>query len=321
MDNLRNIVKKGAPNRYFGTQGHKNVQDFLKNKLKTYKNGELNVDSFQLDIKNAHALYDQDFSQKIKPLFKESSSEYKKWKKINDYKKNLITSKKNINGKNFIWKKEGLKDKYIVLVAHYDSVSSDPETFTVNENNKMPGADYNASSVAVLLSLVELLNPLDLKVGVKIVFIDAHTVGFLGSHDYSQKLKSNTLGVINLEMLGYDSKLKDKRKKLNNFKAYIKKSSSKKDLELFGLLSRQQKRASIGIKFEKSFENEGMFDSFRFRDQGYASVTFSQNWEDDLNPNYQTLNDFPETLNQRTFYKAFQYLAVSTIGIGLGIRP
>ena len=93
------------------------------------------------------------------------------------------------------------------------------------------------------------------------------------------------------------------------------------DLKLYSKLNKYPKEFAVNMKFIPEQNDFKSSDNFRFTDVGIPSVTFSQNWEDDLNPNYQTSNDFPETLNQRILYKAFQYLGVATLGIGLGIKP
>jgi hypothetical protein len=329
MHSLRMIVYKSKPNRFYGTSGHKSIQNLLVETLNSYKFDEsvsIKVDEFKLNTQVGHKFYQKDFDSKIVPAFKPNSKEYKKWFNLKSYMQNLLISKKDIIGKNIIWEKKGTSDKTLVLTAHYDTVSYDSKTLKINENSNMPGADYNASSVAVLLGLIKLLNPIKLKHSIKVVFLDAQSMGFLGSYDYATKLKnssSNIIGIINLEMLGHDSKHFDKEKKLNNLKIYSRDSNEDPenlDLKLHDKFAKLGKKGTSGVRFSLVRNNFKNSDNFRFWEQGFSSLTFSQNWEEDFNKKYQTKNDFPETINQRTLFHAFKYIAVATLGLTLDIK-
>ena len=329
MNTLRMIVYKGKPNRFFGTSGHRNVQKHLLDTLKNFNyenSANLVVDSFKLNTKVGADFYEQSFDSKIVPTFKKDSKDYQKWFNFKNYMQKTLIKKKDVNGKNFVWSKKGESEKTLVLTAHYDTVSHNQETMKINENSDMPGADYNASSVSILLGLVKLLNPIKLKYSVKIVFLDAQSLAFLGSYDFAKKLilnHANTIGVINLEMLGHDSKHFDKLKKLKNFKVYGRDKNqdvNADDFKLYEKFSKLGKKGNAGIRFDFIRNNFNSSDNFRFWEQGFPSVTFTQNWEDDFNKKYQTPNDFPETINQRTLFHAFKYLARSTLGVVLDIK-
>jgi len=329
MHSLRMIVYKSKPNRFYGTSGHKNIQDFLVNTLESYKNDKsvsVKVDEFKLNTKVGRDFYQSNFDSKIVPMYKANSKEHKKWSRFNSYMQSLILKKKDIIGKNIIWQKKGESSKTLVITAHYDTVSHDPQTMMIDEKSSMPGADYNASSISILLGLIKLLNPIKLKHSIKIVFLDAQSVGYLGSYHFAKKLKSNSndiIGVVNLEMLGHDSKHFDKRKKLKNFKVYARDSKADTenlDAQLHDKISKIAKKGTSGIRFDLVRNNFNNSDNFRFWEQGFASVTFTQNWEDDFNKKYQTKNDFPETINQKTLFHAFKYLAISTLGLTLDVK-
>ena len=85
----------------------------------------------------------------------------------------------------------------ILIGAHYDAV---PGT---------PGADDNASGVAVLLELARTIATHPLKYPVQLVAFDMEEYGLLGSEHYAQKLKREKQEIrlmISLEMLGYCNK-------------------------------------------------------------------------------------------------------------------
>jgi hypothetical protein len=91
------------------------------------------------------------------------------------------------------------KARVLVVGAHYDSAAG------------TPGADDNASAVAILLEVARSLLPLRLKREVRLVFYDCeepphYHLGEMGSHEHARSLRSRgerLLGMICLESLGY----------------------------------------------------------------------------------------------------------------------
>jgi len=329
IHNIRMISYKGSPNRFFGTTGHEKIQELLDKTLKSFNSDEsitFETQNFLPNVEVGKKFFQDDFDQKIKANFTADSPEFKKWNSFNMYMQKLVVSKKDKVGKNFIWSKKGKSTKTIVLTAHYDTISHQKEGLKVNEKEKMPGADFNASGVSLLLSLIKLIAPLELENTVKIVFLDAQSIGYLGSYEYAQKLKNSSLdiqGVINFEMLGHDSKVLDKEKKLNNFKVYMRDQRSDQehlDERLYKSFTFLSKKMGGIIKFEPTKNNFKKSDQFRFWEANIPSIVFTQNWESDFNPRFQTPNDFPETINLKTFNFAFRSIALSTIGYLLDLK-
>ena len=83
--------------------------------------------------------------------------------------------------------------KRILLVAHYDTVSNSP------------GADDNASGVAVALEVARQLRSRPTAHQLEVTFFDQEEQGLIGSFAFAQNQANlaNILGVINLEMLGF----------------------------------------------------------------------------------------------------------------------
>jgi Zn-dependent M28 family amino/carboxypeptidase len=82
----------------------------------------------------------------------------------------------------------------ILIAAHYDAV---PGT---------PGADDNATGVAVLLELARMFATQPIKYPLQLVAFDMEEYGLLGSADYAAKLKQEKRSLrlmMSLEMLGY----------------------------------------------------------------------------------------------------------------------
>jgi hypothetical protein len=325
IKNLRDFVNAGKPARYVSSAGHLGARSFLLSRileLDSQKSGKILEQNFNPDIEKAKEMYIGDYNLKIKDQIPFESPEHQKWKKFTEKMVGHLEKLKSVPGKNIVWEKQGKNpEEVLVLTAHYDTISHDPLTLEILFDEVMPGADYNASGVSVLLGLIKVLSEIELQKTVRIVFLDYQAFGFLGSYHYAMEMKKEKLkflGVVNLEMLGHDSAISDKTKKKGNMKAYLRAPNevgAKVDEDLFLSIEKNGKKISA-IKFEplkNSFENS---DNIRFWEQGFAALTLSQNWEDDFNSKaYQSKNDFPETLNQLTLYNSYLYTAYGVIGL------
>ena len=101
-----------------------------------------------------------------------------------------------------------LKDESVIICAHYDHLGLGwPEANKGNEGKIHPGADDNASGVAVMLELAELLGK-TLKPQRTVIFIafTCEESGLLGSKYYVKNMKrfpaSKVIGVINFDTVG-----------------------------------------------------------------------------------------------------------------------
>ncbi|HPR35180.1 MAG TPA: M20/M25/M40 family metallo-hydrolase [Anaerolineaceae bacterium] len=92
-------------------------------------------------------------------------------------------------------------DEIVLMTAHLDSTSTAPVT-------NAPGAEDNASGVAALMEAARLFRFYQFDRTIKIIFFTGEEQGLLGSvayvADYSAELP-NIIGVVNLDMFGYDS--------------------------------------------------------------------------------------------------------------------
>ncbi len=82
----------------------------------------------------------------------------------------------------------------ILIVAHYDAVPGSP------------GADDNATGIAVLLELARVFSSITARFPLRLVAVDLEEYGLLGSKAYARLLKQQKQSlrlVIGLEMLGY----------------------------------------------------------------------------------------------------------------------
>ena len=107
------------------------------------------------------------------------------------------------SGKNVIAYKIGTKypDKQFIICAHYDNYTSVPADTTF-------GADDNASGVCGVLEAARVLRPYTFDYTIVFIAFDEEELWMVGSYAYvdsAYERGDSILGVINLDMVGYDS--------------------------------------------------------------------------------------------------------------------
>lgn len=282
-ENLRAFLSAGRPSRLIGSPGHKKVQDYLEEKLKA-------ANSTNASYKR------QEFSLSDETVSKEK-------------------------GVNFIWQKKGATkaEEVIVLTANYDTLLKDPKTGKMILKGEMPGADNNGSGVSMLLSMMEILNKLEIPKSVMLVFLDAEEFGAQGSKEFVKSLNNEVkiAGFINLTMLGHDSRTTDTEKKLNNLKLYT--SGSEADSAFGKIMTKMGEKEYGVISFKEEKINDGASSlgfpatAENFWGAGFVGITLTQNRQTDLNPRYMTSNDFAETLNIATYTNVFKYVTYALL--------
>ncbi|MFX0134509.1 MAG: M28 family metallopeptidase [Candidatus Hodarchaeota archaeon] len=127
-------------------------------------------------------------------------------KSLKDYKIKAFIQTYEYKGKvwpNIIATIEGSDnpDQIIMLLAHFDSISDDPT------KKIAPGADDNASGVAVLMEIARILKDFPIKRTVMLCFFSNEETGRVGSEYSAHLFKMDNLNikaVINLDVLGYN---------------------------------------------------------------------------------------------------------------------
>lgn len=319
--NLRDFVAASRPSRFIGTVGHDKAQAFIEARLKAAnsKGASFTKQEFTPDIARAGKFYADDFKNEVVAKISPTDPNYDHWKGFTLSMMKTLDSLKGKSGVNLIWEKKGVSkpDEIIVLGANYDTLLNDPKTMIVDSKGAMPGADNNGTGVAALLSMIEILDKLDLPKTVRIVFFDFEELGFLGSHAFVEKMgEQKIVGFINLVMLGHDSKREDKDKKLNNMKLYLRAPATKgseDDLKLANMVTANGKRLYGSIEFAPEANGMNSSSHISFWEAGLPAICLSQNWESDFNPRFHTPNDFVETLNMTTYASAFRYITGSVL--------
>jgi len=89
-------------------------------------------------------------------------------------------------------------DKIVVIGAHYDSYTSNPDY--------CPGADDNASGTACVLECARILSQYEFNYTIKLIAFGAEEMGLIGSEAYASDAASrgdDIAGMVNVDMIGY----------------------------------------------------------------------------------------------------------------------
>lgn len=319
-ETLRDFISNSRPSRLIGTEGHLKARTWLVERIKkmdTKGTGKISFDEFTLDVVRAKNFYQKEFSEEMIVKLPPTDPTFLRWSNFTKDAISFLDQLNTFKGQNIIWEKKGYlnPEDALIVIANYDTLVIDPKTFKINAKAEMPGADSNASGVAVLLSTLEVLASLELPKTVIVVFTDADELAFSGSYAYLEKYaetlkKFRSVSELSLTMLGHDSKSRDKEKKYGNMCAYIRKPEQEGqsfDKKLVAKLL--GKNWDDSVKFTivpNGFNSTG---HSLFWDKGFGAAVFTQNWESDLNPNEHTSNDIVETLNMATLYGSYRFIA------------
>ena len=204
--------------------------------------------------------------------------------------------------RNIVAEKKGKTspDRVFIVGAHYDTV---PGT---------PGADDNASAVAVLLEIARIIQSVSLEGTVRLIAFSLEEYNSVGSSRYVESLKKGKeeiLGMISLEMVGFTGPKQDYPPYLDpkyypnvgDFIAIIGNERSQKLLERV-CQSFKTHIPQLPLEFlmvprdGKGMEEVRLSDHSTFWDQGLPALLVTDT-SFLRNPNYHLPSDRIETLN------------------------
>ncbi|WP_010628095.1 MULTISPECIES: M28 family peptidase [Halomonadaceae] len=206
-------------------------------------------------------------------------------------------------------------DEVLVVGAHYDTVRGSP------------GADDNASGVAVLLELARQLQGAELDRSLRLVaFVNEEAPFFgsdaMGSLHYARQAKAEgwtIVGMISLEMLGYYSDEPGSQfypfpldlfyPDRGNFLAFVTKLESRRLLHnAIGAFRRHATVPSEGLVAPPQMGDIHRSDHWAFWEMGFPAMmlTDTANFR---NPHYHRPSDTPERLDYVTMARVTEALA------------
>jgi len=204
--------------------------------------------------------------------------------------------------KNIVAEKKGRTspDRVFILGAHYDTVPGSP------------GADDNASAIAVLLEIARNIQSASFEGTVRLIAFSLEEYNFIGSTHYVESLKKGKdqiLGMISLEMVGFTGPRQDYPPYLDpkyypnvgDFIAIIGNERSQKLLEKV-CQSFKTHIPELPLEFlvvpgnGERMEELRLSDHSSFWDEGFAALLVTDT-SFLRNPNYHLPSDRMETLN------------------------
>jgi hypothetical protein len=204
--------------------------------------------------------------------------------------------------KNIVAEKKGVTSPHRVLIlgAHYDTVAGSP------------GADDNASAVAVLLELARNIQAVPLECTVRLIAFCLEEYGYVGSTHYVENLKKGEekiLGMISLEMVGFTSPRQNYPPYLNpkyypNVGDFIAIIANERSQKLLEKVCQSFKNHIPQLPFEflvvpgngEGMEEVRLSDHSSFWDQGFSALMITDT-AFLRNPNYHSPSDRIETLD------------------------
>ncbi|MEG4290514.1 M20/M25/M40 family metallo-hydrolase [Microcoleus sp. C2C3] len=298
---LIQIVRDRNP--YLASQGHFYAQQYIREQLAQW--GTVEIDDFSVRGRIHHNLIldlpplAKGGKQEELPLVKGGKQEESPFAKGGKQEESpLAKGGKQDN----LGLEKHIKKRLppIVIGAHYDTVPGSP------------GADDNATGVAVLLELARDIASAPLKYPVQLVAFDMEEYGYLGSSHHAAKYKQQQESIrlmISLEMLGYCNPNPNSQSYPAGLKYFYPNSGN--FIALIGTLRTVPDLINLSGKIRKSGQpcewlpvpNRGLIvpdtrrsDHVPFWDNGYPAimVTDTANMR---NPHYHRGSDRIETLD------------------------
>jgi len=198
----------------------------------------------------------------------------------------------NISCNNVYAVKIGTKypDRKVIIGAHYDDIIS-PTPPGIYDT--IHGADDNASGVCAVLESARLLANLDLDYTIIFVAFDEEELGLFGSKAFADSClarNENVIGVINLDMIGYDANNDSKSRIITDTNSQV----------YYNIFSQVVRKYNIGLSPIKALSTSGGSDHYYFWVNGYKAIT---SIEDDFNAYYHTVNESFDKFNAPYFHK------------------
>ncbi len=215
--------------------------------------------------------------------------------------------------RNIVAEKKGLifPNRIFIIGAHYDTVPGSP------------GADDNASGIAVLLEGARNIQTIDLENTVRFVAFSLEECNFIGSAHYAERMKKGgerVLGMISLEMVGFTGPKQSYPSYINpkyysNVGDFIGIVGNERSKELLKKVCQSFKRSIPQLPTEsllvpgngEGMEEVRLSDHSSFWDQGFPALMITDT-AFLRNPNYHLPSDAMDTLD-------FEFMRKVAIGI------
>ena len=195
------------------------------------------------------------------------------------------------------------EDKIYLLIAHIDDTSN-------NRMSNAPGADDNASGSAAVMHIASILSQYDFGCTLRYALVTGEEQGLYGSYAYATEVYNNNdnlLGVLNLDMLGYNTAGSTPTVELDT-RQYSDRNPP--DLAIANLFKDAVSAYSIQLTPIIYTSGETGSDHASFWAYNYPAILAIEDWADHT-PSYHTTGDRLNTLNMG-YYTEFVKAALAT---------
>ncbi len=188
-------------------------------------------------------------------------------------------------------------DQYLIICAHYDDMPP---------SGLAPGADDNGSGTVAVIEAARVLKDFEFEYSIIYAVWDAEELGLLGSAFYAANTNLDILGVINMDMIAWDSN--------NDNLAEIHTKNIANSVALKDSMLMVNSDYSVGI--QPSVINPGITasDHASFWNHGYTAILLIENYYGDFNLYYHTSNDLVLYYNFPYFEKCSK-LCIGTLAL------
>lgn len=192
-------------------------------------------------------------------------------------------------GKNVIGTKVGthFPNKYYIVCGHFDAMPS---------GTTAPGADDNASGTAAVIELARILSKYNPQYTIKFIGFDEEEQGLVGSIYYATQARNRNdsiMGVINLDMIGYDGN--------NDGKINVHSKNVANTVEIANDFVNNIAAHNIGL-VPVIVASQPYSDHEAFLQKNYGAILVIED-NNDFNPYYHTVSDRFQYINVPYFHK------------------
>ncbi|MFC1785206.1 M28 family metallopeptidase [Candidatus Neomarinimicrobiota bacterium] len=218
--------------------------------------------------------------------------------KLNEY--NLTVSNQyNESARNIIATQTGREhpDQIYIICAHYDCYP---------DSSIAPGADDNASGTAAVIEAARIISQFETTYTIVYALWDEEEQGLLGSIYYAALANAknvNILGVINIDMIGWDSD--------NDRTILINTRTEPNSIPISDKALYVIEEYGLGLNPEIVLPGSGS-DNLVFWYFGFNAIGIEEHWAIDWNDHYHTTEDQIDNFNIPYFHEASK-LAIGTI--------
>jgi hypothetical protein len=179
-----------------------------------------------------------------------------------------------------------------------------------------PGADDNASGTAAVIEAARILSQHTFPYTLIFALWDEEEQGLVGAHFYAAQARNandSILGVINMDMIAYDSN--------NDGKAEIHNRAVANSIELYQKMVEVNSTYGINLSLINKNPGSTYSDHAAFWQRNYGAILLIED-NNDFNPYYHTVNDLLQYFNVPYFVKSAKLAigAITTLVMNLNLQ-